>query len=551
MSKSRSSFITSDSAAFQEAVDAVRSERLSVRQAAKIYGCATTTLFSHVRGMVKHQRSGRPTTFSELEERVVVRACIALGTFGYPATRELVGRVLKHYLEDVGSFSCFPSGEPSKKWWSGFFKRWPELTERKPQHLTIQRAKCCTPEIIEGFFTTLQEVLTDEGVLQLPYSDLASRLWNCDETGLCTSVTSTKVIVRRGDKQVVEIGSGSGREHITVLTCGSAVGEKLPPYVIYKAKTADPAWMENGPLGTRYASSDSGWMEEAQFTEWFRSVFLPATESLRKSKPVVLILDGHGSHISLKVVTSARQNNVVIFCLPPHTTHLLQPLDVSVFRTVKRVWKSILKEYKTEICQAVVTKKAFPSLLRKLWEGSVYPEHLVSGFRATGIHPLNSKVIRKDRLYPSMPYAQQQCSYDRPTGATPITAKVTSIFQQHFQAKLAKPASKGGRIRPTFYGESLTSEEAVKRLQEQQARRRKRVGRGKNTNTGLTSANSSSQENLCQGCGKDYNKDSPGDQLCWIGCDEQGCSSWYHYWCADFIDMPDPSEFWSCPACSH
>ena len=111
-----STFASSQSAAFQEAVDAVKSKRLSVRQAAKTYGCATTTLYSHVRGVVKHQQTGRPTTFSELEEKVVVRACIAVGTFGYPAARDLVGRVLKQYLADVGCQSSFPSGEPSKKW---------------------------------------------------------------------------------------------------------------------------------------------------------------------------------------------------------------------------------------------------------------------------------------------------------------------------------------------------------------------------------------------------------------------------------------------------
>ena len=162
-----STFASSQSAAFQEAVDAVRSKRLSVRQEAKTYGCATTTLYSHVRGVVKHQQTGKPTTLSELEEMVVVRACIPLGTFGYPATRDLVGRVLKQYLADVGCQSSFPSGEPSKKWWSAFFKRWPELTERKPQHLTIQRAKCCTPEVIDGFFIKLEEVLRDEGLLDL------------------------------------------------------------------------------------------------------------------------------------------------------------------------------------------------------------------------------------------------------------------------------------------------------------------------------------------------------------------------------------------------
>ena len=82
-----------------------------------------TTLYSHVRDVVKHQQTGRPTKLSELEEKVVVRACIALETIGYPATRDLVGRVLKQYLADVSCQSSFLSGEPSKKWWSAFFRR--------------------------------------------------------------------------------------------------------------------------------------------------------------------------------------------------------------------------------------------------------------------------------------------------------------------------------------------------------------------------------------------------------------------------------------------
>ena len=457
MSSCTGDLVRPGSTAFQEAVDAVKSGRLSVRQAAEHYSCARSTLSSHARDSVRHRGPGRPTTLSELEEKIIVRSCVALGTFGYPPNRDLIGRVVQQYFAEIGRPNAFPSGQPSKKWWASFFKRWPELTERKPQHLTIQRARCCTPDVIEGYFKKLQEVLADEGLMLLPYGELAGRLWNCDETGLCTSVTSPKVIVRGGVRGVVEVGSGSGRDHITVLACGSAVDEKLPPYVVYKAQTIDPAWMEKGPPGARYVSSDSGWME---FSEWFKSVFLPATEHLRKKHPVMLVLDAHGFHISLTLVTTARHHNTIIFCLPPHTTHILQPLDVSCFRTVKREWGRILKNYKTERCEAVVSKKSFPSLLKQLWEASLHPEHLVSGFRAAGIHPLNSKAIAWEKLQPSLPYANpSSTSEDIQSSATPITSNVTSIFKQHFQNQLAKPSVKGGRLRPNYYGESMTSEQ--------------------------------------------------------------------------------------------
>lgn len=69
--------------------------------------------------------------------------------------------------------------------------------------------------------------------------------------------------------------------------------------------------------------SDSGWMEAANFIEWFRKVFLPAVENMRHTGPVVLFLDGHNSHTSLHLVEEAREQSIVLYAFPPHTTHLL------------------------------------------------------------------------------------------------------------------------------------------------------------------------------------------------------------------------------------
>ena len=55
-------------------------------------------------------------------------------------------------------------------------------------------------------------------------------------------------------------------------------------------------------------------MEEGQFSEWFNAMFLPATADLRKSGPVVLFFDGHGSHIGIDIVTKARKENVILQC---------------------------------------------------------------------------------------------------------------------------------------------------------------------------------------------------------------------------------------------
>lgn len=70
--------------------------------------------------------------------------------------------------------------------------------------------------------------------LRLSYSELGRRIWNCDETGVCTVVASMKILAKRGEKNIHETGGGSGRDYISILCCGSATGEKLVSYTVYK-----------------------------------------------------------------------------------------------------------------------------------------------------------------------------------------------------------------------------------------------------------------------------------------------------------------------------
>ena len=230
----------------------------------------------------------------------------------------------------------------------------------------------------------------------MSYSERGRCLWNCDETGICTAVASRKILARRGEKNVHETGGGSGRENITILACGSAIGEKLPLYIVYKGKNLMTAHTQGGPRDTRYSMSDSGWMEGANFVEWFRNDFLPAVEDIRHTGPVVLFLDGHQSHTTHGLVEEARDKGIVLYTFPPHTTHLLQPLDVGVFGPLKYVWSQILKEFKLETLAAKVDKRAFPLLVAKMW-----PPCATS---SAGLHPLSRDAIPTSKLKVSIPF---------------------------------------------------------------------------------------------------------------------------------------------------
>ena len=122
-------------------------------------------------------------------------------------------------------------------------------------------------------------------------------------------------MARRGSRDVHETGGGTGREYVTVLGCGSADGHKLSPYILYKGVHLYKRWTTNGLAGTLYGVSKSGWMEDGNFIEWFLKLFVPTVKHLLSTGPVVLFLDGHQSHISLKLIKTAKNEGMHLHCL--------------------------------------------------------------------------------------------------------------------------------------------------------------------------------------------------------------------------------------------
>lgn len=225
--------------------------------------------------------------------------------------------------------------------------------------------------------------------------------------------------------------------------------------------------MQGGPAGSLFSVSDSGWMEAANFKQWFDRMFVPAVKHLTASAPVVLIFDGHHSHISIELINAARSNNIHLLCLPPHSTHLFQPLDVGVFGPVKATWKKLLKEYQIEMCAGNVTKEDFPSLIKKLWDQSFQPAHLRSGFQKAGLHPLSRDAIPASRLSKSLPFQKVtsatsqselpevieiQASGTMTCGSTmtPIRLHLRGYFSRILQKKREKPVKLKISARPSL-----------------------------------------------------------------------------------------------------
>ena len=193
------------------------------------------------------------------------------------------------------------------------------------------------------------------------------------------------------------------------------------------------SWKKCRPDSARFSVSESGWIEKANFHSWFKKIFIPAVQELLCTGAVVLFLDGHHSHLSLKLLDEAKMRNIHLVCLPAHTSHILQPMDVGVYGPMKATWRKVLKQYNTSTRAANVTKEEFPSLLSQLWTQSVYLEHISAGFRACGLHPLNSGAIPQYKIAPSVAITNtdgsqkvaSSCSYAK---ETPLCTELRHFF---------------------------------------------------------------------------------------------------------------------------
>ena len=87
--------------------------------------------------------------------------------------------------------------------------------------------------------------------------------------------------------------------------------------------------------------SDNGWITKELFYEWFKMF----AEMIPPLRPVLLVLDGHGSHITIDVIEYARSKEIHLLCLPSHTSHILQPLDVGVFKSFKSFFSKACRQY--------------------------------------------------------------------------------------------------------------------------------------------------------------------------------------------------------------
>ena len=235
----------------------------------------------------------------------------------------------------------------------------------------------------------------------------------------------------KGVKHSTSITTGD-KTQITTLACCSAAGYVIPPLVVFDRKTLKPEMTIGEVPGTMYGLSSNGWMDEELFKLWFKNHFLMHIPSCR---PILLMMDGHSTHFEPSVIRMAAKEEVILFCLPPHSTHLTQPLDKGCFGPLKVAWKEVCHDYLTRNPGKVVTRYSFSELFGKAWTCSMNMTNVIAGFRTTGIFPFN-----KSALLPA-PESQTPSKFNPKSLCKGTKLKFIPVYNSPVQSNPMPPSS--------------------------------------------------------------------------------------------------------------
>ena len=361
------------------AISDITSQQIqSERRAAVVHLVPRTT--------VQDRRAGRPPRrdcepnskrLTKLEEEAIVRRVLDETLRGVPVSKADVRDMADKLLGDR-------NGKPvGKNWVDNFIKRTPELRTRWSRPYDRQRAACEDPAVIQPWFTLVQSIKAKYGIAD-------EDTYNFDESGFLMGKITSQLVVTGSEKpgKTKKLQPGD-REWVTLVQGVGATGKVIPPFIIFAGKVLISSWFNDLPSEWILEVSPTGWTNNELALAWLEHFDAHA-------KPVgvyrLLIIDGHESHCSVNFQDRCKEKKIITLCMPAHSSHLLQPLDVACFSPLKRMYSDKISALARSRIHHI-NKETFLPAFKAAFTQAFTAENICAGFRGAGLVPHNPEAV--------------------------------------------------------------------------------------------------------------------------------------------------------------
>jgi hypothetical protein len=410
-----------------------------------------------------------------------------------------------------------------------------------------------------AYFDNLEQCISRHGLRDKPHL-----IYNIDEKGISVE-HKPPYIVASADYCAQAVTSGKGKT-VTIIGAGSASGMAIPPYFIFPGKRMNADLLKGASPGACGTVSETGWSNTEVFRQYLTEHFLKFVPE-RTNNKVLLLLDGHRSHIALDIADWAKSNNIVLFILPAHTSHLLQPLDVACYGPFQRMYYAQCHKVIRQT-SAAITKYNLCEIASKVYSKALCSENLQAAFKKTGIYPADRNAIPKQAMLPAEVFSYSEPDSDDTEstveGGIFVGNEISDIFEKAEQKLKAVKNEKTNKPRRTVSklvsGKELTSDSVIRSIEQHENEQKKATKKPKkpvkeiplmvkssllsspkpgpsHINLALDSSASStdgsdSEEEKCCHCGlfqpKELSNCVSLTFVKWAQCDGLHCKHWTH-----------------------
>ena len=262
-------------------------------------------------------------------------------------------------------------------------------------NLSIARAMSGNEPNVAKWFHEYKQVLHDLRIVS------PEQIWSGDESGVQNIPKERKVIAVVKKPCVSTVGADKG-ETTSILTFVNGVGLWVPPMIIHKGSRVQAAWLQDCPVGVRVGATSKGYITKEKFLEYgVRFIQYLRSHKLLDRKHL-LIIDSHKSHVyNVAFFDLMKEHQIYVLAIPPHTSHIVQALDSTPFANFKRYWQAALLEWNNAHKGAILDKPSFFQVFWPAFKRSMTVAAIQSGFRKTGIYPVNFEAIDKAKFTPA------------------------------------------------------------------------------------------------------------------------------------------------------
>ena len=358
----------------------------SIRSVATANDVDYSTLSRRLKGQSSRSIARQPQQLlSNEQEGLLKRWILDLEAQGHAPTFNTIRE-----LAAVVSRSTGGPQKVGKNWLSRFTQRHPEVASKVGKKIDTRRVDGTTSEALEAWFAQLHSI-------QLQYNILPQNTWNMDESGIALGVCNNQRVLGTSLTSSTFKKTPENREWVSIIETISTTGIRLQPLVIFKGQGLQSRWFQdNNTPDYQYTVSTNSWTSNEIGLRWLDQIFLPKTIPISGYR--LLLVDGHKSHTTHEFMWKCHQHHVVVFYLLPHSSHVLQPLDLACFSLLKTRYREQLTNLARFDDTSAIKKAHFLQIYQKASQEGLSTYQIKAGWNASGIHPWNPRKVVRSRL---------------------------------------------------------------------------------------------------------------------------------------------------------